>query len=51
MTFAEIATAMEISLSTVKRAHARAVLDVTRWIASDGDLARFFEERQGPYGA
>ena len=51
MTFAEIATAMEISLSTVKRAHARAVLDVTRWIASDKDLAGFFEERQGPYGA
>jgi len=24
---------------------------VTRWIASDKDLAGFFEERQGPYGA
>jgi len=48
MTFAEIATAMEISLSTVKRAHARAVVDVTRWIASDRDLAGFFEESKGP---
>jgi RNA polymerase sigma-70 factor (ECF subfamily) len=51
MTFAEISDAMEISLSTVKRAHAKAVVDVTRWIAGDRDLAGFFEERQGPYGA
>lgn len=50
MTLGEIAAAMEISLSTVKRAHAQAVLDVGRWIADDKDLAGFFEERQGPNG-
>jgi RNA polymerase sigma factor (sigma-70 family) len=50
MTLGEIAAAMEISLSTVKRSHAQAVLQVERWIASDRDLAGFFEEGQGPNG-
>jgi RNA polymerase sigma-70 factor (ECF subfamily) len=50
MTLAEIADVMEISLSTVKRTHARAVLEVEGWIAGDKDLAGFFEEGQGPHG-
>lgn len=49
MTLGEIAAAMEISLSTVKRAHAQAVIEVGRRIASDQDLADFFEEVQGPH--
>jgi RNA polymerase sigma-70 factor, ECF subfamily len=50
MTLGEIAAAMEISLSTVKRAHAQAVVEVGRLIASDKDLAGFLEEVQGPHG-
>jgi hypothetical protein len=37
-------------LSTVKRAHAQAVLEVGNWIASDKDLAGFFSEGQVPDG-
>jgi RNA polymerase sigma-70 factor (ECF subfamily) len=48
MTLGEIAAAMEISLSTVKRAHAQAVIEVANRIASDRDLAGFLEEGQGP---
>jgi RNA polymerase sigma-70 factor (ECF subfamily) len=51
MTLGEISTAMGISLSTVKRAHAQAALEVGRWVASDRDLAGFFEEGEGPYEA
>jgi len=50
MTLGEIASAMGISLSTVKRAHAQAVLEVGNWIASDKDLAGFFSEGQVPDG-
>ena len=50
MTLGEIAAAMEISLSTVKRAHAQAVVEVGRSIANDKDLAGFFEEVRGPHG-
>jgi len=50
MTLGEIAAAMEISLSTVKRSHAQAVMQVQRWIGSDRDLAGFFKEGQGPHG-
>jgi RNA polymerase sigma-70 factor, ECF subfamily len=50
MTLGEIAAAMEISLSTVKRAHAQAVLQVGGWIASDKDLAGFLEEVKGTHG-
>jgi len=50
MTLGEIAAAMEISLSTVKRAHAQAVVEVGRSIASDKDLAGFLEEVQGRHG-
>jgi len=50
MTLGEIAAAMEISLSTVKRTHARAAIEVERRIASDRDLAGFLEEGQGPNG-
>jgi len=50
MTLGEIAAAMEISLSTVKRAHAQAVVEVGRSIANDKDLAGFFEGVQGPHG-
>jgi RNA polymerase sigma-70 factor (ECF subfamily) len=41
----EIADAMEISLSTVKRSHERVSERVSQWIASDGSLAGFFRER------
>jgi RNA polymerase sigma-70 factor (ECF subfamily) len=50
MTLGEIAAAMDLSLSTVKRSHAQAVLQVEAWIGSDRDLAGFFEEGQGPHG-
>ncbi len=50
MTLGEIAAAMEISLSTVKRAHAQAVVEVGDSIASDRDLAGFLEKVQGPHG-
>jgi RNA polymerase sigma-70 factor (ECF subfamily) len=50
MTLGEIAAAMEISLSTVKRAHAQAVIEVANRIAGDRDLAGFLEEGQGPNG-
>jgi RNA polymerase sigma-70 factor (ECF subfamily) len=49
MTMGEIAAAMEISMSTVKRAHAQAVLEVGRSIANDRDLAVFLEEVQGTH--
>jgi len=50
MTLGEIAATMGISLSTVKRAHAQATLEVGRWVAGDRDLASFFEEGEGPHG-
>jgi RNA polymerase sigma-70 factor (ECF subfamily) len=41
----EIANAMEISLSTVKRAHDRVNVRVSQWIESDVDVAGFLRER------
>lgn len=41
----EIAGAMEISLSTVRRAHDRSNIRVSQWIASDAGLSGFLRER------
>jgi RNA polymerase sigma-70 factor (ECF subfamily) len=41
----EIADAMEISLSTVKRSHDRVNVRVSQWIESDADVAGFLRER------
>ena len=41
----EIAGAMEISLSTVRRSHDRVTTRVSQWIASDAGLAGFLRER------
>jgi len=46
MTLEEIATALDISLSTVKRNLNRAAARVSRWIATDKDLVTFFERRR-----
>ena len=46
MTLEEIAAALEISLSTVKRNLTRASARVSRWIAADRDLVSFFEGRR-----
>lgn len=43
MTLEEVADAMELSLSTVKRSLARAAGRVSGWIAGDPDLLAFFE--------
>jgi RNA polymerase sigma-70 factor (ECF subfamily) len=45
MTLEEIAAALEVSLSTVKRNLTRASARVSRWIAADRDLVTFFERR------
>jgi RNA polymerase sigma-70 factor (ECF subfamily) len=50
MTLEEIAAALELSLSTVKRALSRASARVTRWIEGDRDLMTFFEGRRGRHG-
>jgi RNA polymerase sigma-70 factor (ECF subfamily) len=42
MTVAEIATVMDISTSTVKRAMAHASKQLSRWIQADPDLANYF---------
>lgn len=41
----EIADAMEISLSTVRRSHDRSTTRVSQWIASDAGLSGFLRER------
>jgi RNA polymerase sigma-70 factor (ECF subfamily) len=41
----EIAAALEVSLSTVKRTHERASARISRWIEGDPGLATFFAER------
>jgi len=51
MTMEEVADAMELSLSTVKRSHERASNRVSRWIQSDTGLVSFLEERCGHRGA
>jgi len=43
MTLEEVAVAMELSLSTVKRSLARASERVTGWIGGEPDLRAFFE--------
>ena len=43
MTLEEVAVAMELSLSTVKRSLARAAGRVSGWIGADPDLLAFFE--------
>lgn len=47
MTLEEIAAALRISLSTVKRTLTRAGERVTEWIEKDGDLKTYFEGKQG----
>jgi RNA polymerase sigma-70 factor, ECF subfamily len=44
-TMEEIANAMEISLSTVKRSHERVSSRVTHWIESDASLAGYLREK------
>lgn len=44
-TLDEIADAMELSLSTVKRSHDRVNVRVSQWIESDRSLAGFLKER------
>jgi RNA polymerase sigma-70 factor (ECF subfamily) len=51
MTLEEIAAALAISLSTVKRNLTRASARVSRWIAADRDLVTFFEGRRRRDGA
>ena len=46
MTLDEIASTLEVSLSTVKRDLNRASARVSRWIAADRDLVAFFEGRK-----
>jgi RNA polymerase sigma-70 factor, ECF subfamily len=46
MTLEEIATALDVSLSTVKRNLNRASARVSRWIATDKDLVNFFEGKR-----
>lgn len=43
MTLEEVATVMELSLSTVKRSLTRASARVSSWIAGDRELVAFFE--------
>jgi RNA polymerase sigma factor (sigma-70 family) len=45
MTVEEIATHMELSVSTVKRALERATDKVARWIESDPGLAGFLDDK------
>jgi len=45
LTLEEVAAAMELSLSTVKRSIAHSGQRVSAWIAGDRDLAAFFESR------
>jgi RNA polymerase sigma-70 factor (ECF subfamily) len=47
MTLEEIATALGISLSTVKRSLARATERVSLWVSRDKDLAGYFERPAG----
>jgi RNA polymerase sigma-70 factor, ECF subfamily len=47
MTLEEIAAALEISLSTVKRTLARAALRVSQWIEGDANLVNYFEGKRG----
>ncbi|HEY8925228.1 MAG TPA: sigma-70 family RNA polymerase sigma factor [Polyangia bacterium] len=46
MTLEEVASAMELSLSTVKRSIAHSGQRISAWIAGDPDLAAFFERRR-----
>jgi RNA polymerase sigma-70 factor (ECF subfamily) len=46
MTLEEIAEALDVSLSTVKRNLTHASGRVSRWIAADPDLVTFFERRR-----
>ena len=47
MTLEEVAAALGISLSTVKRTLSRASERVSQWIAGDADLAHYFEGHRG----
>jgi RNA polymerase sigma-70 factor (ECF subfamily) len=52
MTLEEVAAAMALSLSTVKRSITHASLCVTEWIAAEPDLRAFFESKgKGEGGA
>jgi RNA polymerase sigma-70 factor (ECF subfamily) len=46
MTLEEVALAMNLSLSTIKRAIAHASSQISAWIASDPELATFFQGRR-----
>jgi RNA polymerase sigma-70 factor, ECF subfamily len=47
MTLEEVASALDVSLSTVKRTLSRASARVTEWIEGDADLANYFEGKRG----
>ena len=47
MTLEEIAEALKISLSTVKRTLTKSAEQVTEWIARDDDLKSYFEGKRG----
>lgn len=47
MTLEEIAEALQVSLSTVKRTLGRASARVSQWIEGDGDLVNYFEGKRG----
>jgi RNA polymerase sigma-70 factor (ECF subfamily) len=51
MSLEEIAEALDVSLSTVKRNLTHASARVSRWIAADPDLVTFFERRRGDDGS
>lgn len=51
MTMEEVAEAMHLSLSTVKRSHDRAAQRVSQWIGKDADLAAFVQERSASHGS
>lgn len=47
MTIEEIAAAMDLSTSTVKRSMARASNRLTRWVSAEPGLAGFLRDREG----
>lgn len=47
MTLEEVAIAMDLSLSTIKRTMTHASARISTWIASDPELVTFFQRRRG----
>jgi DNA-directed RNA polymerase specialized sigma24 family protein len=46
MTLEEVAAALQLSLSTIKRSYSRAEAQVASWIASDPELSSFLSGRE-----